>query len=118
MKVDADSGRVSPVTVNGEMVFKADKERAYIFDHAWRQVAKKFYDPKIHGIDWKMYHEEYAKFLPHINNNYDFQELLSELLGELNASHTGGRYAPPQQNTDVTACLGLLYDEMYNGDRY
>ena len=41
----------------------------------------------------KDYHEDYAKFLPHINNNYDFQELLSEFLGELNASHTGGRYA-------------------------
>jgi predicted Zn-dependent peptidase len=33
-----------------------------------------------------MYKDTYAKFLPHINNNYDFQELLSEILGELNAS--------------------------------
>ncbi len=116
VKVDAESGRISPVTVNGEMVLKADKERAYIFDHAWRQVSKKFYDPKIHGLDWKMYHRDYAKFLPHINNNYDFQELLSEMLGELNASHTGGRYAPPQVNTDATASLGLLYDETYDGN--
>ncbi|MFN2440300.1 MAG: peptidase S41, partial [Chitinophagaceae bacterium] len=116
VKVEADPGKVTPVTVNGEMVLRADRERQYIFDHAWRQVGKKFYDPKIHGINWKMYHDEYAKFLPHINNNYDFQELLSELLGELNASHTGGRYAPPQQNTDATASLGLLYDEMYDGN--
>ena len=115
VKVDADAGKVSPVTVNGEMVLKADKERAYIFDHTWRQVAKKFYDPKIHGLDWNKYHKEYAKFLPHINNNYDFQELLSEFLGELNASHTGGRFAREQQNTDVTASLGLLYDETHAG---
>ncbi len=115
MKVDAESGRPSPVTVNGEMVLQSQGERAYIFDHAWRQVTKKFYDPKIHGLDWKMYRDSYAKFLPHINNNYDFQELLSELLGELNASHTGGRYAPPQVNTDATASLGLLYDEMHAG---
>jgi tricorn protease len=116
MKVDSDNGRITPVTVNGEMVLRSAEERAYIFDHAWRQVAKKFYDPKIHGIDWNMYHKEYAKFLPHINNNYDFQELLSEFLGELNASHTGGRYTPQQQNTDATASLGLLYDETYEGD--
>jgi hypothetical protein len=25
-------------------------------------------------MDWKMYKDTYAKFLPHINNNYDFQE--------------------------------------------
>ena len=116
MKVEAESGRPTPVTVNGEMVLQAQGERAYIFDHAWRQVTKKFYDPKIHGLDWKMYRDSYAKFLPHINNNYDFQELLSELLGELNASHTGGRYAPPQVNTDATASLGLLYDEMHAGN--
>jgi Tol biopolymer transport system component/C-terminal processing protease CtpA/Prc len=116
MKVDAESGRVAPVTVNGEMVLKASEERAYIFDHAWRQVVKKFYDPKIGGVDWKMYHDTYAKFLPYINNNYDFQELLSETLGELNASHTGGRYSPQQQNTDATASLGMLYDEAYDGN--
>jgi C-terminal processing protease CtpA/Prc len=101
------------------MVLKADKEREYIFDHAWRQVAKKFYDPKIHGLDWNRYHSEYARFLPHINNNYDFQELLSEFLGELNASHTGGRYTPQAaggpQTGDATASLGLLYDETFEG---
>ncbi|MGZ5248521.1 MAG: S41 family peptidase, partial [Flavitalea sp.] len=116
MKIDAESGKPSPVTVNGEMNLNAFEERAYIFEHAWRQVAKKFYDPKIHGIDWKGYRESYARFLPHINNNYDFQELLSELLGELNASHTGGRYTPPQVNTDVTASLGMLFDEQFTGN--
>jgi len=116
VKVDSESGKVAPVTVNGEMVLKANDERAYIFDHAWRQVVKKFYDPKIGGLDWKKYHSTYARFLPYINNNYDFQELLSELLGELNASHTGGRYAPPQQNTDATASLGLLFDESFDGN--
>lgn len=119
MKVDAENGRVTPVTVNGEMVLRADKEREYIFDHAYRQVAKKFYDPKIHGIDWAMYHKDYRKFLPHINNNYDFQELLSEFLGELNASHTGGRYSPAAaggpQTGDNTSSLGMLFDEMYEG---
>jgi Tol biopolymer transport system component len=116
VKVETESGKVTPVTVNGEMVLQAAAERQYIFDHAWRQVKKKFYDPKMQGVNWDHYHEQYAKFIPHINNNYDFQELLSEFLGELNASHTGGRYAREQQNTDVTASLGLLYDEAYDGD--
>ena len=114
VKVDAESGKITPVTVNGEMVLQAAAERAYIFDHAWRQVKKKFYDPKLQGVDWDKYHETYAKFIPHINNNYDFQELLSEFLGELNASHTGGRFARPQENTDATASLGLIYDETFD----
>src|SRR5690606_20435126 len=91
-KVDTEKGEVKSISIDGDMELNAAAERDYMYHHIWRQVTKKFYDPTIHGIDWKMYRDEYAKFLPNINNNYDFQELLSELLGELNASHTGGRY--------------------------
>lgn len=59
---------------------------------------------------------DYKKFLPHIDNNYDFAELLSELLGELNVSHTGGRYSRPSASgDDRTANLGLLFDMTYTG---
>ncbi len=115
VKVETESGKVSPVGISGEMVLNAAAERAYIFEHAWRQVQKKFYDPKIHGIDWVMYRNNYARFLPHINNNYDFQELLSEMLGELNGSHTGGRYSAQAPAGDATAALALLYDETFTG---
>lgn len=116
VKVDAEKGEVTNIQIAGDMQLDASAERNYIFDHIWRQVTKKFYDPKIHGIDWKMYHDAYAEFLPDINNNYDFQELLSELLGELNASHTGGRYSPKNEHGDHTASLGVLYDENYTGE--
>jgi C-terminal processing protease CtpA/Prc len=115
VKID-EAGKPTPIGIASEMVLDAAKERAYIFEHCWRQVKAKFYDPTIHGIDWKMYKDVYAKFLPHISNNYDFQELLSELLGELNGSHTGGRYSPQMQNPDITATLGLLYDETFTGN--
>lgn len=114
VKVDTDSGKTESIKIDGDMEVNAAAERQYMFDHMYRQVAKKFYDPEIHGIDWDMYHTEYGKFLPYINNNYDFQELLSEFLGELNASHTGGRFYPSLDG-DKTASLGLLFDETYTG---
>ena len=115
-KVEAETGKLAPVTINGEMLLNTAGERTYIFDHAWRQVKEKFYDPKLHGAKWEALRTGYGRFLPHINNNYDFQELLSELLGELNGSHTGGRFSPPQVNTDATASLGLFYDEAAGGN--
>lgn len=113
-KID-DAGKAEPIGISGDMILNSTAERAYILEHAYRQVQKKFYDKKLHGIDWTMYYNNYASFLPHISNNYDFQELLSEFLGELNASHTGGRYSPIVNNGDETASLGLLYDEQYAG---
>ena len=115
-KIDPESGKITPVMMNGEMVVNDLQEREYIFNHAWRQFKKKFYDPKLHGVDWDMYRKTYAKFLPHIGDNYDFRELLSEMLGEVNASHTGGRYTPKTDNPDATASLGLLYDETVGGN--
>ena len=116
VKIDVTTGKTTDINIKGEMVLNPAMERAYIFDHVWRQVKEKFYDPKLNNVDWQMYKNTYAKILPHINNNFDFQELLSELLGELNASHTGGRYSVSAPNGDNTASLGLLYDETYTGN--
>ena len=87
-----------------------------MFEHIWQQVQDKFYVTDLQGVDWKGYRESYARFLPYINNNYDFQEMLSELLGELNASHTGARYYGPGGLFLQTACLGVFYDNTYDGD--
>jgi tricorn protease len=116
MKIDIDPFKKEAIQINGEMMLNKKGELAYVFDHAWRQVLKKFYVTDLHGVDWNFYKKEYAKFLPHISNNWEFAEMLSELLGELNASHTGCRYSPDQKNKDATASLGLIYDEHYKGD--
>ncbi len=95
--------------------YRPYEERAYIFNHVWQQVKDKFYDANIHGVDWDGYKNTYAKFLPYINNNYDFRDMLSEMLGELNGSHTGARYYPFGA-TLKTAALGLFFDNNHEGD--
>ena len=115
MKVDVADGKLIPVHINGSMELDAAAERAYIFEHISKQVPKKLFDPKLQGVDWKYYHDNYARFLPYINNNYDFYVLTSELLGELNASHTGSGYIARFPDGDKTAALGLLYDEAASG---
>ena len=115
MKVDVESGKSDPVKTGGEMVLKQADERNYIFDHAWRQFKEKFYVADLQGVDWNYYYADYKKFLPYINNNYDFAEMLSEMLGEVNASHTGCRYRSNRPNSDETAELGLLYDFSFSG---
>lgn len=103
------------IPLEAEYSYRPAEEREYIFNHAWRQVKDKFYDPKIHGIDWEGYRKDYARFLPHINNNHDFRDMLSEMLGELNGSHTGARYTSGT-NDPYTATLCAFYDESYKGD--
>lgn len=107
---------VTPLRFTPEFEHKPAAEREYIFNHAWQQVKDKFYDVNLHGVDWAHYKRVYAKFLPHISNDRDFGEMLSELLGELNASHTGARGSVFYVPTQTTAALGAFFDPLYKGD--
>jgi Tol biopolymer transport system component len=104
-----------PVTFKAEFNLNKEVEREYMFEHVWRQVQKKFYTPDLHNVNWDFYKREYSKFLPYINNNFDFAEMLSEMLGELNASHTGSGFRFNDKNGDQTAKLGAFFDDSFEG---
>ena len=112
-KLDPSTGKGTPVTFSDDYDYYPSAEREYMLSHAWKQVKEKFYDSSIHGIDWDGFYANYATFLPYIDNNYDFTELMSEMLGELNASHTGARYRT--MSSGGAGRLGVLYDDSYSG---
>ena len=113
-KMDAKSDALKPISYQAEMKMDLAAEREAMFDHVYKQQQKRFYNLNMHGVNWDEMSAAYRKFLPHIDNNYDFAELLSEWLGELNVSHTGGRYFANGKG-DVTSNLGLLFDWKYRG---
>lgn len=113
-RIETSNNSVKNIPFRAEFNYRPQMEREYIFDHVWQQVNDKFYDKTIHGIDWTGYKAEYQKFLPYINNNFDFAEMLSEMLGELNGSHTGARYG--EGSRYQTAALGVFFDTEYDGD--
>lgn len=113
-KMPLSSKSIKPISYSARMDIDRAAEREYMFDYVKREAKERFYTVDMHGVDWEMMTDAYRRFLPHINNNHDFAELLSELLGELNASHTGGRYSMPSA-VDQTASLGLIYDWNYAG---
>ncbi|MFI3281321.1 MAG: S41 family peptidase [Rikenellaceae bacterium] len=114
-KIDVGSNRISTIPFESQFTYRPKQEREYIFNHIWQQVSDKFYVEDIHGVPWEMYRECYEAKLDDIDNNTDFAELLSELLGELNGSHTGARHYAPN-SAQPTATLGLFFDERYQGD--
>ncbi|MFK7769950.1 MAG: S41 family peptidase [Mariniblastus sp.] len=99
------------IAVDPVMELKPDAEREFMFEHAWRQIKDKFYNPNFHGIDWDAMKTAYQAKLPSIGNNRDFANLLAEMTGELNASHISASYRPKSaKGADATASLGLIFD--------
>lgn len=113
-KLNTSSDDLKSISYHANVKMDLAAEREYMFDHVYKQQQKRFYNLNMHGVDWDAMTAAYRKFLPHISNNYDFAELLSEWLGELNVSHTGGRFYPKGQS-EPTSSLGLLFDWNYQG---
>ncbi len=114
-KVAVADGKAEPAKFNALKELDGAEERVCLFEHIWRQVREKFYVKDMNGVDWDYYKSVYQKFLPFISDDRDFSEMASEMLGELDASHTGCKLLPESQNVDATAVLGAFFDSTYKG---
>lgn len=115
VRLDPATNKQDGISINGEMTVDVAAERLFMFEHVWRRTKKTFYTAGYHGAKWDDLRTDYLKYLPHIGNNREFSEMLSELLGELNVSHSGASYFNVSPTGDVTASLGLFYDASYKG---
>jgi tricorn protease len=59
-----------------------------MFNEAWRIQRDWFYDPGMHGLDWKAVGEQYRRFVPFCGTRGDLNYLIGEMIAELNIGHT------------------------------
>ncbi|MDE6100196.1 MAG: peptidase S41, partial [Paramuribaculum sp.] len=113
-KLTVANDKIKSIAINTTLDVDRAAERDYMLDYVYNEERERFYTPDMNGVEWDSLYQNYRRFLPHINNNTDYALMLSELLGELNVSHTGGRYRAPGAQSP-TASLGLLFDMTYGG---
>ncbi|MEP6754378.1 MAG: S41 family peptidase [Chthonomonadales bacterium] len=107
--------QAQPIVFSAVMEFDRKLELRQAFNEFWRRLNTGFYDPNMHGVDWRATRSKYANYLEGIGTKEEFAfYFLSPLVGELNASHTEISPAGGVP-TQVTAELGLSYDENYAG---
>jgi tricorn protease len=115
-KINPEGWKKENVSMNSELVLNLAAERAHMFDHVWHRTKVMFYTSTFHGAPWDLLRKEYEKHLPHIGTGHEFTELLSEMLGELNVSHSGARYNFSNPTDDNTASLGIFIDYNHRAD--
>lgn len=114
-KLDPETKKSETIKINGEIEFDANAARLAMFEHVWIRTNAIFYEPTFHGIDWNKMKTAYKKYLPSIGNAYEFAEMLSEMLGELNVSHAGAGFRGKRiSNGDETASLGIFMNYNHN----
>ncbi|MGF1785660.1 S41 family peptidase [Photobacterium swingsii] len=110
VKVDLETAEQTYLPINLPIDYRHEPRKTAAYQQMLKQTEQLYYRQDMGKVDWQYYSHFYQQFLPHINNDRDFGVLISELYGELNASHTGGYGEPRQAETeDETAELGLVF---------
>lgn len=119
-RVTLPGGASTDLTLKASFEVDLNEERRQTFDQSWRLMRDSFYDPKLHGVDWNGIRARYRPIVDECLDIKDFHVLLTEMVGELNASHTGASPAPTggrgggeRGDRNDTASLGVWLD--WNG---
>jgi tricorn protease len=104
-KAEVGDGRVDL----GDVRVKVNRAEEFmqIFNEAWRVQRDWFYDPNMHGLNWRAIGDKYRQFVPFCGNRSDLNYLIGEMIAELNIGHTyvwGGDVASNAKRVPV----GLL----------
>jgi tricorn protease len=71
-----------------ETVVDPVAEWEQLFTESWRLERDYFYDPNLHGVDWKVMRQRYGELLRDAVTRWDLNYIIGELIAELNSSHT------------------------------
>ncbi len=76
------------LSLNG-MEVRLDRQAEWkqIYQECWRQMRDFFYDPNLHGVDWKAVRAKYEPLVAHVQHRADLTYVIGEMIGELNAGH-------------------------------
>jgi tricorn protease len=89
--IDLPKGPVNvtePLNLSGlEVRLDRHAEWRQIFNECWRQMRDYFYDPNMHGVDWRAVRDKYAPLVEHVNHRADLTYVIGEMISELNVGH-------------------------------
>ena len=108
----------SPSTLGFSVPFTADARarRLQKLREAWRKLDDGFYDENFHGVDWPAMREKYEPLAEAAVMTEDFNDVIKEMIGELNASHLNIWGGPrPGEGSDRSAHLGFEPDDAFEG---
>ncbi|MEM1120867.1 MAG: S41 family peptidase, partial [Bacteroidota bacterium] len=111
-ELKVDDNKVAKIDISLKFQRNLQAEFEQMFYETWAGMETNFYDENFHGEDWSALRDEYAQFLPYLNNRADLRLLLNDLLGELNTSHFGFRSSGKEEGTyygTSTMATGILF---------
>ncbi|WP_396213802.1 S41 family peptidase [Gemmatimonas sp.] len=107
--VPVAGGASRPVGVSASLDVDFQSDKLVAFEQAWATQRDQFYDPAMHGADWDGVRARFAPVVRAAQSPDEFRRLLSLMVGELNASHSGAS-GPSGFPAAPVGKLGVRFD--------
>jgi len=83
------------------------EEFRQMFTESWRLLRDYFYDPKMHGVDWKSMHTKYLPLVDRVRNRQELSDIMQQLTGELSTLHHFVRDGDVREGADKVGLASL-----------
>jgi Tol biopolymer transport system component/C-terminal processing protease CtpA/Prc len=100
-----------PVAVSARVQVDFEQEKRVVFEEAWNELNRNFFDPSFHGQNWRKLHDEWLPYAEGAQTPDELRADINLMIGELNASHSG--IGVPRGGADrgvQVGKLGLRFD--------
>ncbi len=108
-RVITKDGKTEKLSVSSRIKIDVAGERGQIYQDAWRELNRSFYDPGFHGYDFTAIRDKYLPIARAASTTEDFQYTFNLMLGQINASHMGMRGVenPKETQSQKTGLVGM-----------
>ncbi|MCI0465090.1 MAG: S41 family peptidase [Gemmataceae bacterium] len=90
----APAGTPRRITFTARVEVDRQAQYRQVFHESWRVMKHRFYAADMHGVNWDKVRGVYEPLLAHVGDQEELHNVINQMIGELNASHTGisGRF--------------------------
>jgi len=104
-----DPAKARNIAVVAEMDVDFAREKNEALSQAYTYLRDNFFDAKMNGVDWTAERDRIAPYVNAATSGDELRRLLSLIIGELNASHTGANPSGDSVRL-TTGRIGLRFD--------
>ena len=108
--VSVDTRQVRPVSITAELDVNFVSEKMEVFHQAWSYLHDNFFDPQMNGVDWNAERAKYEPYIAGSATQDEMRRVISLMIGDLNASHSGINPGGGGGRGAGTARLGISFD--------
>ncbi len=93
--------------------YSSSRLNTQVFEEVWGVFGLNFYDPNMHGQNWQALYDLYHPYAAKARSIEDISAVVNEMIGDVNASHTG--FYPRREGARTSwgqpAWLGVEFDQ-------